>query len=162
MPCFRAVCRCVRNDKIPCQTELVKKPCRLSLRVKTSRKTANSTKTALESRSDPLLPDTFIVRAQAGTRGKSRENAVARGRLFSPVPGCSRHRGPQRDRRNRAAVLLHPIRTFDVDPRARHTFALSQSAATVMLRPATPLSGRKPNPAHGPGRRRGCRTVETA
>ncbi|MFI4991363.1 MAG: hypothetical protein ACHQHO_10690, partial [Solirubrobacterales bacterium] len=46
-----------------------------------------------------LTPDTFVVREQPGTRGKTRENTGARGRLFSPVPGCSRHSGPQKDRR---------------------------------------------------------------
>ena len=34
-------------------------------------------------------------------RRKSRENTGARGRLFSSVPGCSRHAGPQKDRRER-------------------------------------------------------------
>jgi hypothetical protein len=78
----------------------------------------------------------FIVRAQPGTCGKTRENTGARGRLFSPVPGCSRHSGPQKDRKSRAAVLLRPIKTFDVDPRTRQTFAFSHSAATVMPKPA--------------------------
>jgi hypothetical protein len=51
-----------------------------------------------------LLPDRFIFREQPGTRGNIRENAGARGTLFSPVPGCSRHSGPQMDRRKGAAV----------------------------------------------------------
>jgi len=51
------------------------------------------------------LPDELQNWEQAGTRGKSRENAGARSRLFSAVPGYSRHSGPQKDRRNVAAVL---------------------------------------------------------
>lgn len=43
-----------------------------------------------------------------GTCGKTRENTEARGRLFPPIPNCSRHRGPQRDRSKGAAVPFAP------------------------------------------------------
>jgi hypothetical protein len=77
------------------------------------------------------------------TGGNTREAAKTLGlavgcsRLFPAVPGTG-------DRKRTAGTalrsFLRPIRTFDVDPRARHTFAFSQSAATVMPRPAATLT----------------------
>jgi hypothetical protein len=101
------------------------------------------------------LPDRFICREQPGTRGKTRENAEARGRLFSPVPGCSRHAGPQKDRRKgaavRSAVLDAPAdaqcrrgrcqrHTVAADLRAAHTDScLGSSLALRFWRP--PVKG---------------------
>src|ERR1700689_498594 len=54
----------------------------------------------------PMKSRRFRTLDLIGKVGESRENTGVLGRRFSSVPGCSRHRGPQKDRRRGAAVLF--------------------------------------------------------
>jgi hypothetical protein len=97
----------------------------------------------LEQLTRPLLPDEKSQVQNLAEiheeRRKLQTLGIAEGcsRLFPAVLGT-------RDRKRTAGTALRsfcvPIRTFDVDPAARHIFAFSQSAATVMSRPAATLT----------------------
>jgi len=104
------------------------------------KRTAEPSKTAQESQNDPHSPIGSLSehrREHAGKPAKTMGLAVGCSRLFPAVPGT-------RDRKRTAGTalrsFLHPIRTFDVGPRARHIFAFSQSAATVVSRAAAILA----------------------
>ena len=86
-----------------------------------------------------LLSDSFVVRARPGTCGNTRENAEARGRLFSLVPGCSRHSGPRKAAGTALRSFSPQIRTLTLTRARVVTFAFSQSAATVVSRAAAIL-----------------------
>jgi hypothetical protein len=94
------------------------------------------------------------------TAGNTREHprkhwgswsaVLVRSRLF---PALGTAKGPQE---SRCGPFRRRIRTFDADPSALHMFAFSQSAATVMSRPAASLtivSRRTLNSPHARSRR---------
>jgi hypothetical protein len=91
-------------------------------------KDRRSSKNRIGKPSQSLLPDRFIFREQPGTRGNIRENAEARGRLFSPVPVRSWHAGTQKDRRKgvavRSAVIDAPL-----DAQSRRGFCQQQTVS---------------------------------
>ncbi len=79
-----------------------------------------------------------------GTAGNKRENPRKHWASWNTVLACSRlfpalgtAKGPQE---RRCGPFRRRVRTFDADPSARHIFAFSQSAATVISRPPASLT----------------------
>ena len=71
------------------------------------KKTAEAPKTAWEGQPVPFSPmksRRFRTCKRSTNISKSREKTGVRGRLFSLVPGCSRHAGPQRTAGSPAGV----------------------------------------------------------
>jgi hypothetical protein len=90
-----------------------------------------------------LLPDTFVLRAQPGTRGKTRVNAEACRGLFPAFSCCSRHAGPQRDRSggscgpfgwSKHRIGLMPRGVLSADEKAAGTIIARYVGGTVVPR----------------------------